>query len=458
MSLASEMGIIPIGRKSRKSFQSDNIKQLSNEYELNDEQLNLLRSSNLYSYGDLSRYVNELLTAQYQTEDEREYKKSVLDEQRSYDESSPDRMRAHGLNPDLLGLPESSSPMDVSGSIYPDANSLQKVLSGSGTLSESFSGVLGNVLKLATFGVSSYATISNSLMEQGLKIAGLAASDVESFTRNDKGFVTNVDSAISEAVRARGFRPGSRKASIYASELGRRINSLPAVLKSVQTQDAYNNALSSSKVSAYKASDEYTSMIIDGLRLAEQTKNKLSEIDFQNAKDKAQFLKDHPDYNSQLLEDALTKSGAESRKAVADADKAESDAALSELEKEGARLDNQSKRTQQAINEENLKQEQARTEVDQSDKDLKILKNKITTRTIEGFDAMIQFCRDYEEMSYNAGRKHSPEWSAWHAAHEEDTRRYVEYKRILKREGYWKKPVKLRGGINAGPASFSVGN
>lgn len=215
---------LPIGRKAKQRRQARNIDELSQNYDLDENQLNLLKSSGLWSYGDLNKYVNQLLTQQYQTEDERAYNESLRDEQREYDEQEISRMRSQGLNPDLLGVSgDSSAPIQGTGSIYGD-NPLSKALSG-GSLSESFNSVLGNVLKLATFGVSSFGTISNVLMDSGLKVAGMALSDLPSFASGEDNLV-DVDKAIAQGLASRGFRPGSRKASIYASTLAQHVNSL----------------------------------------------------------------------------------------------------------------------------------------------------------------------------------------------------------------------------------------
>lgn len=437
---------LPIGRESKKRRQGQNIDALSQEFDLNEQQLNLLRSSGLWSYGDLTKYVNELLTSQYSQEDERAYNESKRDEQREYDEGEVARMRARGQNPDLLGISGSSGdPLTASGSIFPESASLQKVLSG-GSLSESFNSVLGNVLRLATFGVNSYGVISNSLMEQGLKIAGLAMSDLPSFAGDAEGKVQDVESVIADAIRSRGFRAGGRKASIYAQTLRRNINSLPSILKRVSDAGSYHKALSDYKLASFQSTDEYTSKITRALELAAETKVKLQEIDFQNAKDKEQFLLDHPNYTAEILD-------AELRSKVASAD-------ASEAQARGQRLDNAGKVIQNEISNEKLKQEQQQTEVGESDKGVRELDNRIKTRTIEGFDMMIEFCRKYEEEQFNfAPNRYSPERRAWNDANKARTEKYVEYRKRLRKAGYFKdKRLHFSGGIKAGPINTGIGN
>lgn len=438
----TKQGVTYFGNSADK-IRSQSIKNISSEYGLDDKQQNLLSTAGLTNQRAVEQYVNNLLSQQYSVEDERRYNEGLRDEQRKYDEQQIQRMRQAGLNPDLLGVGEGSSPISGNGSIYPSSG--VRLDSAGGSLSQTFAKVSGVILQLASFGLQAYSTVSGSLMKSALFATGLAETDLKNVPFNGMtGEVENVDDIIARGIAARGLR--GRAARAYAAEVSARINTMDEVAKRLHS----SNALKDEQFQSRLRTDEYYNNTLKLLRDKQETEMKMAAYDLEIARQKEEFIKNHPEYTADSLETALAQSQANLKG--------------TQLDNAGKALANENQATQNAIAQENLTQEQAETDVKTSNAEVAKLKNEIERIRIEGLDEMIEFCRKYENekellIAKTPGGKYSPEYRAWAQANEKRTQQYTVYRKHLRNQGFYRNPRgKFKASVGTNGISAGVGN
>lgn len=449
MTSFTKQGVTYFGNSADK-IRSQSFKNISSQYGLDDKQQNLLSTAGLTNQRAVEQYVNNLLSQQYSVEDERRYNEGLRDEQRKYDEQQVQRMRQAGLNPDLLGVSESGSPISGNGSIYPSSG--VRLDSAGGSLSQTFAKVSGVILQLASFGLQAYSTVSGSLMKSALFATGLAETDLKNVPFNGTtGEVENVDDIIARGIAARGLR--GRAARAYAAEVSARINTMDEVAKRLHS----SNVLKDEQFQSRLRTDEYYNNTLKLLRDKQETEMKMAAYDLEIARQKEEFIKNHPEYTAESLEIALAQSQANLKGT-------EFDNAGKALDNAGKALANEQQTIQNAIARENLSQEQAETDVKTSNAEVAKLKNEIERIRIEGLDEMIEFCRKYENeqerlIAKTPGGKYSPEYRAWAQANEKRTQQYVVYRKHLRNQGFYRNPRgKFKASVGTNGISAGVGN
>ena len=365
-------------------------RRYADEYGINDDQWNLIKpliASGAYGEGEIAKYISDLLAAQQ----DREYNSPVADAA---------RQRMAGVNPDLVGLGETPASQNPAA---PDAALPLPSQGGKGTLHSRFAQISADVLQLATFGLNAYSVISSATMRTGMELAGFAEQDILSVAGNEKGMV-DIPSIIAQGIQARGL--SGNKAKRYAAEVQARANALPYALKRLNNAADYQEAQSRLKLGTFKNSDEYINQAIEGLRLQQQTDNKMKEIDLLEAQAKEKFLLDHPDYTADSLDAALRGEIAEANRKEQEAKSAESAANIAKTNEGKAIVEKQ-------IADENLLQEKTKTHEDQQNSEVNDLKRTLQKLELEGIDEMLKYVRAYEEAE-EYYRSHGQEWEFKH--------------------------------------------
>lgn len=370
-----------------------------NAYNLTDDDVALIRPllANGVSREEILNYINNL-TAQHQTDIKNSLSSKIAEE------------RSVGLNPDLAGVPEGSDSASV-----PFEGSSDPLKSGSkASLSSRFDQVSGLLFKTISLGLQAYGLVGNQLISESKSILELAGSDVLGLSADDKGMITDVDSALNDLVTARGLR--GRKARKYADAVRATINSVPVAVERLKSGSEYNRAMADFKVSEAENSEDVVSNTLQFITDSAATKASVAKYDLEIAKAKEQFLIDHPNYTSEQMELELSNSKADNRKKTADAD-------LAELQTEEQRLQNGKLEIDNSI---------AQSDADRkkSDNDIQILRNTINSLELDGFEEMISFCKRWEKMK--SMHKGYFDMGLSPNQYHENESRYKEYKKLIK--------------------------
>lgn len=373
------------GLKNDKQFKSARLDFLQSDYGLSSEDFSLIEP--LFYAGasdrELLQYISDLRAGH-------------LDEDKNSLTSHVGEQRALGLNPDLTGVGETGETSTPRFEPLPSQG-------GSGTISDRARSVVGSILQIASFAISAYGTISGAVAKDGLALAGVAASDIASVVGDESGKVTDVPGFISQMISQHGF--SGKKARQYAQYVSGRINAFPIAIQRLKNQKEFQSAQSALKLETYKNSAPFIEDAQKSMKLAQDLTIKTHELDLKEKQMKLEFLEKHPEYTEETLNAELNKLQEESRKATADAN-------LAEANVTGKNLENQSQVIQNATESERLEQMKDDNETKRSDNEVKRLKNDLIKIELDGIDAMIEFCRAFEdeESSYFSDTNRDP----WH--------------------------------------------
>ena len=383
----------------RKFFEStiapNRLKNYQSQYGLSDSDLDLLKPllgwNSGYSEADILKYINEL-TASHQIDDKNSFANQISEQ------------RAAGYNPDLSG----SAP-SVSGSSVPGIGAAGLINTadlpssgGSASLSGKFTEVAGLVLKTMSFGLQAYGLVSNSLIQSASLLDGFASSDALNALADENGVVQDVEGAISDLVASRGLK--GKRARQYAGFLSSRINSAASITGRLNNMSDKEKAFYDYRINKFKSGNDYIDSVTQFLMQTQQQQTKLAEYDNMIAASKLEWLKEHPDVPAEELELALRGKRA----------------ATSEAESKALDAANNA-----GISGEELKQAKSNTGVVLNENEVKNLQSKLRKIELEGIDAMIEFCKEYE-----AEYQHYPRW--WHSIDNSDKGfKYRNYKKAI---------------------------
>lgn len=367
-----------------RSHEEEIINAMKSRYGLSDKQIELMKplldsfyQGNLTS-ADIETYANELIAAQQEINYNNE-------------SSVANRMRAAGLNPDLTGLSEGTAEIPGAASI---ANSTDtKPASSEGACKTKATQITSTLMQAATLGLNAYNILQNVMgtsIERG--IAG-AATDILNIDGDDNGEVTDVKGAVEKLVNSKMFRNKAERHA-YIMEATKRMNAIDVATERMNRKTAKDTARLNSKVAAFKGSEEYIQKALKLLETNQTIEVLAAQYDNEIAERNAQFLADHPEYNEAQLRAEMEE--ANSRKAGAEARKAESEATVAEKTQD-AQI--QKAKAEGRAAEERAEQEESNTAVIK-------LRNE-NEKTELAFDkAVNEVITDYVETDLNT-------WGDW---------------------------------------------
>lgn len=410
------------------------VEQYKNNYGLSDDEVQLLAPMILagYSQDEIIKYLTDT-RAMYE---EREY---------NSESEQVSRMRAAGLNPDLLGLGDASE----TDSVEAPAHAPLPSEGGKGTLGARFLQMSGQILQFATFGLNAYGVISDRVISESMSLAGFADSDVLTVLGDKSGRVLDVQSQIDRLIGSRGFK--GNRAKKYGELVRQRINSLPAMFSRVKSSSDMQSEQYNGKINSFKNSDEYVDNMIQFLSAQSVKQLAIEKLDMVEKQQILKFLEDHPDYNAEKLD-------AELRKVKADAGKAEADEAISRIGI-GTASSNAAKAASDAakaesdviIAEERARQEQSNSSEIESSNAVSKLKSELLQTELEGYQEMIDFCNEWERNIANTSPRLREDYRLKHV---EDHNKYRAYKRLIRKHYKGKSSAKVSFG--AGPVTVGA--